>query len=580
METPIKAPTPDLPVQPEEELFTLSAERLRALTENLASRKFEALSLYEPLPGQDAFHRCKAWQRLIRKGNRAGGSVCAAVEFSRAALRCDKYRKYPLGNLLMYCIGYDQDHIGRVFHRLLFRPGAFLIIRDAETGLMRAYRPWQDAAREAESLPAPPLIPEHWIHSIAWTNKGERLFSVVRLRDPADPEEPGTEIRGFSSKSEPAQGDPVDVIWTDEDVKYPRWISEMLARLEKRTSKFFWSAFPHSENDALTNMSERALQLEEDGVPEADRPVVEFRLTMSGNPHLDKARREEILASMDTEEERRARDAGDFVTDSVRMYPTFDMATHGCPKPDHDPLYSRIDEVLASRQIPPNWCRYMALDPGYSYCAAILAAVPPPSIGDFVVLYDEIYLRNCDAAKFADTFYHKLDGQTFHAFIIDDHGSRIHTAGSNTENIREQFSREFKRRNIRSESTGSGFILGSDDRPARSAQVRSWLAIDGNGHFRLRVMRDRLPNVEKEFKRYMRQKLDDGTIVDVAKPRSRWSHAMNALEYLAAYNPKYVKPKPGEKPLSPAYRAWLDMKEQMKRKKGPSYVHLGAGKSA
>src|SRR5262249_54231171 len=87
--------------------------------------------------------------RLVVGGNRSGKSACAAVEVARAACGCDPFGKYPKGPMRIYCVGKDQKHIGQVMYPLLFKEGAFKIIKDKKTGRWRLDREGSRKRRQA-----------------------------------------------------------------------------------------------------------------------------------------------------------------------------------------------------------------------------------------------------------------------------------------------------------------------------------------------------------------------------------------------------------------------------------------------
>ncbi len=178
-------------------------------------RANDALRIYRAMPNQVAFHKSMASVRLLRGGNRSGKSTSGAIEFASAATGKRIYgpdgkplpHKFPTNRpLLMWVIGLGEDHIGDTIHRLLFQPGAFSVIRDKSTGLLRTWCPWsaEDLEREADKEQAPPLIPERFIKSIVWDGKGAKVFSHVELTN-------GTVIMARSSGSPVKVGDPSTV---------------------------------------------------------------------------------------------------------------------------------------------------------------------------------------------------------------------------------------------------------------------------------------------------------------------------------------------------------------------------------
>lgn len=548
-------------------------ERMRALAVQRANLRIDPLRLYEPLQGQQEIHASNSPQRILRGGNRSGKTVSCAIEIARAALRCDPFNKYPTARpLLIYLIGFDQDHTGRVFHRVLFRPGLFKIIRDLKTNMWRAFRPLEDAAREDEAKPAPPLIPPRQIEEIAWINRRERVFSLVRLKN-------GTEIRAFSSKSDPAQGDKVNLIWVDEDLYDERWITEMQSRLSDEKGRLLWSAFPHSRNDALVTLSQRARDPE--NLARAIPDVFERVLVFSENPFIDsdqKRMRRADFASM-SEEELNARDRGEFITESVMMYPSFNINLHGAPHAIDDPMPDTLfDRGLRDNgnQPPADWTRYAAIDPGHSVCCALFFAVPPPDVfGEYVLLYDEMYVRQCTAAEFGRQFSLKCSGQSFQAFVIDEHGSRVTDQGYG-KTIKQQYSDQLRMNRVESNATGHGFISGSDDRHARSMIARGWMGIRDDGTTKFRILKGRCPNFVREIPFYRKQ-VQDRTILDVPNTKTaRLCHAMAAFEYMAAYNPQWVRKPKKKEALSPAYALFLADEKKNRSATGDG-IWLGAG---
>lgn len=552
-------------------------DRFRDIVEESARRRMEALNIYEPLPEQQAFHRSDASERILRGGRRAGKSVSAFAETARCALGRDPYGKFPTNRpVIIWIVCYNQDQIGRTAHRLLFR-SAFSIIRDLETEEWRAYQAWnpQDVARKRERRAGPPLIPKRFApdENFQWKSKKGDWWMQVQLNFGPDHPMHGSRIYAFpSGASHAPQGDAVDVIHIDEDLVYDTWINELHMRLPDLGGRLWWSVAPHNRNNALIQMCDRAEQ--ETGLLNPD--IQEFRLTFSGNPHIPPEEKEKQYKRWATPEERRAYDLGDFLLDDVLMYPSFSMDTHGVPSFDiEEKPIAGIDEVLRSNQVPHDWTRYMVIDPAHTLCGVLFAAVPPPRYGDYVVLEDELYLRQANAMTVAKAIEPKVLGKNYHAFIIDEHMGRQTQASGKT--VKQQYAEELRKRNIRSHSTGFGFISGSDDVPGRCGEVRRWLTICPEGTTRLRVLRDRLPWFEYETKRYKRR-LSPNSEDD--KPVNKHNHLMHCLEYLAAYNPRYHPPRKTPENYSPAMRAYHELERRFTKKRpGGGSIYLGPGKT-
>ena len=108
------------------------------------------MKMYKATPIQEEMHQCTASEVLVIGGNRSGKSLSTFMEDARAATNQDPYNKYPAkdGNLVI--IGRDWKHIGMVVYPMLFKAGAFKIIKDEKTKEWRGYDPVADKDRKDE----------------------------------------------------------------------------------------------------------------------------------------------------------------------------------------------------------------------------------------------------------------------------------------------------------------------------------------------------------------------------------------------------------------------------------------------
>lgn len=537
------------PVQPTPLESATFAEqmRLRRLVSEIASRTCEALRIYEPLPIIDRFHQDGRDERICRGSNRAGKTLGAAVEMARAATGQDPYGKFPTENGRAYLIGLDGQHLGEVMYRKLFRSGAFKMIRDEQTGEWRAYRPATDAHREKQTKPAPPLIPKRFVKEIAWEDKKRNIPRTVTLTT-------GWELSFYSSKGAPPQGSDIDLYWLDEEIENEQWYPELSARILDRRGKGFWSATPQIASQQLYDLHERA----ENGDPN----VGEHIALLEDNPHIGQAEKDKLYARLVTDEERRVRIKGEFALAGFKVYPEFSRAIHG-----YD---------LEGPQPPEGWAHYLVVDPGRQVCAVLFAAVPPPP-DDFVLLWQELYLKNCDASSFGKEVASASIGVTFQAFLIDSHAGRVTEMGSG-RSVEEQYSAALKTHKVKSLLTGHGFLWGSDDPKAGVLAVKEWLRIRADGTPKLRVARGRLKNFEWEIDRYKNRRIR-GLVTD--EPDKRNDHLMDGLRYLAMYQPRWRKVPKGADPVNYAVRAMRDKQKRKREREGKragASVRLGPGR--
>jgi hypothetical protein len=534
-----------------------AAQELLDIASRIAERRREALKLYEPLPVQEEFHASRTRIRLLRGSNRGGKTLPAAVECARIATNQDPHGKYP-DHGTIFVVGKDWDHIGQVIYKKLFARGAFKIIQDRATGLWRAFRPTDpaDARRRAEAKDAPPLIPKRFIKSIAWKEKKKQQPSRVELHN-------GWVIRFFTGLADPPQGEAVNYIWLDEEIKAEGWFSEMTVRLGDHEGTFTWSATPQNGTIQFYDLCQRA-----DETRELDyRTVEQFVIRLADNPHITEKAKRDMEADLN-DEQRRVRIEGDFSLGGQKIFGEFSVSVHGVPAFD----------------VPADWTRYGVVDPGHQICACLFAAVPPPnSFGEGleIVLYDELYIPASSAAKFGEAFARKCEGVTFESFVIDTRGSRITEAGSG-RTVYEQYSDELKKRGVRSERTGHSFQWGCDMPLDGIERIRRYLAVQPIfGRPKLRVMVDvdekgrwtkRLKNFHWEIERYLYLKRGD-LVTDQPDEANKRTHLMACLRYLVMADPKWVPAARRQPLLDPAIRAFY--KQQRANPAGPRHTHFG-----
>ena len=484
----------------------------------------------------------------------SGKSLSTFVEDARAATGQDPYNKYPKedGNLVI--VGRGWGHIGMVVYPMLFKAGAFRIIKDEVTGQWRAFRPATDEPRRKESKPAPPLIPPRFVKEFSWVLKNAGYLNKATLIN-------GWTIHCFSSEGEPPQGFQADIVHIDEDLSNESWIGEMLARLADRKGRFVWSAMPHSKNDALLGMCERAEKEVESNNP---NPMIKkFTLRFLDNAHIDQEEKRKNIERWSSlgQDELRMRAEGEFTTESTLMYPNFNQSVH---------VLSRQDLP----QVPEEWTKYVAIDPGHTVMATLFAAVPPDE--RFLLFYDELYLRNANALIWGEEFCKKAKNQSIRSLIMDMHGGALRDLGSGRL-PHELYSEQLRKHGFKAEITGTSFIPGSDDIPARTSIVRQMMHIRGDGSTRFKILEGACPNLIRELKRYRKKTTTvNGQVYVTDEPYTRGEvHACQTAEYLCAYEPKYHKPPKSYGP-DPWWVKWLSERQKRKRAEAPDFIFLGA----
>ena len=441
----------------------------------------------------------------------SGKSLSTFVEDARALTGTDPFNKYPKEGGVLVVVGRNWPHVGLVAYPMLFKAGAFKIIRDESTKEWRAFRPATDAHRAAEAKPAPPLVPPRLVAETSWVLKNAGYCQKVTLTN-------GWVVNFFSSEGEPPQGFQADLVHLDEDLANPAWVGEMQARLADRKGRLVWSAMPHSKNDALLGLCERADREAEQGV---DPPQIKkFVFRFLDNQHIDQAEKSKNIARWSAlgVDELRMRAEGEFTQDSILMYPSFNPAIHMLPR-----------TALPDGQVPTEWTRYCAIDPGHTVMACVFGAVPPDE--KFLLIYDELYIRNANALIWGDEFAKKATGQHFYAFIMDMHGGTLRDLGSGRLPC-DLYSEQLREKGIRAQMSGHQFIPGSDDIIARTSLVRQMLHIQGDGTTRLKFLEGGTPELMREIRRYKKKVVQSNSgpfITDMPNTRGE-VHAVQCFD--------------------------------------------------
>jgi len=572
--------------------------RSKELAAELAKRRIESLNIYEPLPFQDEYHKCRAKECLMRKGQQAGGSLSGFVEVARAVTGQDPYDKYPKENGFAVCVGYGEKHIGRVIHRYLFRAGAFKIIRDEITGVWRVFKPWAfdparpelggDAHRAKDSKPAPPLIPNRFIDGkISWVKSSANIFDKVEFVT-------GWTLYIANSSGDPnqCQGFQADLVHIDEDLATPGWYTELIGRLSISNGPLRWTAIPHAETEDMMNLVHRAEDQEGDENPSA----VIVSATIFDNPFLSDASRQESIRIWKAagEDVYRQRALGLLTLDNVKMYPGFDKHRHsaivdlseGELEQEKAGMVIRNHAqriITENKGVPPDdWCRYMVVDPGHTVCCVSFLAIPPPPVGDYAVMYKQLHLRQCNATMFGESVQRATRDQFFEDFIIDAHGGRLTDFGSGVRPQR-QYEQQLEQRGIRCRRRGSRFMNGSDDVEGREIILREWLGTRRDGTTKFMYVPEQCENLPLEFERFKKITIrSHGRSVVTDKGNRRGVDGIETCEYAAAHGLRYVKPEVPPKTTSFVERVLAGRKRRAAKTRsqyamthGSTYVNLG-----
>lgn len=538
-------------------LTASKARLLKMLLQEKAYRQMRPTTIYEPIPEQLRFHKSQAKERICVGANRGAKTTCCALEVAMACTGTHPYINYPKTGGRCVCVAQDETRIGEVMYRKLFMREAFWMKKDPETKKFRSWRPWVDGYELTGLTRCLPLIDKRMLdtnkgtNGIAWEKRSLNIPKVVYLRN-------GWEISFYSSKGAPPQGIDIDVCWFDEEVNSQLWYPEMAARLVDRNGRFIWSATPQVGTDELYKLHERA---EEEALKHLPA-IEEFKFLMDDNPFLSEEAKDSLkLKFADDPENYAIRVMGEYKVLSERVYPEFGRL-HQCEPFD----------------IPSNWCRYLIIDPAYNTTCMTFWAIPPKSERPHAYLYDELYCRQEPLNKQVERLLPKVTGQSFQAFLIDEHGSRrTETIG---KTIGQQYREAFEAANIRSIATGHGFFsIGDDGHVGHSPKnigiedARSWLWKRGEFEDtpKLQVFKGICKDFCEEMLKY-RRKTVKGRVTE--KTEDKWSHGPDTFRYAVIHGLPYIEPRRTRQMLSGPAQV-LAAKRKKERKKRGNNVILG-----
>jgi len=523
--------------------------RARALVERMT----EGLRLFRPTPMQNAFMASLAKQRIAAGSNRSGKSESVAAEVSRCVTNQDPYKKFPAsGNGLI--VGLDwQPHVSEMWRKMT-QEGEFKVIRDEHTGRLRAVRPdpnnptqldpYDEAYREKWQDGAP-LIPPRMIVKVNFESVSPPTPRWASFAT-------GWEIDFRSSRGAPVHGKHYNFAAFDEQLLNDQFYYEAMRGLvainetKQHMPRFMWSATSQVTNPQYFELCDRAAM--------GDPNVESFTFLIKDMPFISADEKKAFHDSL-PEDERASRYHGIAAVVTQRIYPTFDPAgPHGC-----EPF-----------QIPPDWARYIAIDPGRQFCATIFAAIPPDETNTYI--YDGFVIRSVGAIGWAAEVAKRQHGLRFEAIVMDRRAGIQHGMGSeDDEGVAHKYWDALTQAGVTPKQRGgidkwAGFFPGTDDVRAREESLRSWMTIRGSGpgagSSKLQLFRGTLPDLEKQM-RYACMRRDDPTKRE--KLKSKPEDMVAALEYLSHFDPGYHIPEPlNPKPMKAAPTVLDGWKDQQR----------------
>lgn len=474
--------------------------------------------------------------------------------------------KYPLYGLRAIVVAKNMDKIGEVIWRCLGRPGAFKMTDDPETGEPRIERPG-DREAGLTMRSAPPLIPRRLLNlnkDVTWESKKSMIPKKIII--PSN----GNECAFYSGQADPfsIQGTKLDLVIFDEEIEHDGWFAEAIARLVDKGGRFVWGATPQTGTQKLYDLYLKSQEDEELGV---ENPLVkEFVLSIYDNPFISDQDRAMFLASLDDEDQIRVRIEGEHAISGFKIFNSyfFPRGVHG----------------IEPFQIPDDWTRFVAIDPGVQVAAAVFAACPPKNMprdsedcldesiyGDYIYVYDEIYIRRCDATRLANEIKGHIGSQVIHTMLLDHHGGNLTEIGSG-KTPEQQYKDAFQKSRVPVPQVGRYFTYGSDDLSGGILRIKEFLRLREDGTPKLKILSGTCPQLVSAMSRYQ-WKVVSGIMTD--KPLAKNCDPVDCLRYLCMHpGVRYQKVERKSRKRQNCYEEfneWKRREKSRKRKEGTGH---------
>jgi hypothetical protein len=147
-------------------------------------------------------------------------------------------------------------------------------------------------------------------------------------------------------------------------------------------------------------------------------------------------------------------------------------------------------------------------------------------------------------------------GQRFYRFIIDKRAGRQQTMGmSHGTRVVDAYTHAFAACKLSCKTSGSQFAFASDDVGGRQAVVLEWLYPGKSPLPKLRIVTHRCPQLVDQMSK-VKKKVVAKEEVDERKAKGAFD-IVDALEYFASSNPRYIPQKITVQDGSPAYQRYM-----------------------
>ena len=366
------------------------------------------------------------------------------------------------------------------------------------------------------------------------------------------------------------QGDPVDLIWNDENIVNKEYYAEWLNRLRDDEGMMMWSTIPRDScfvfNETINRMEEQQDEVDKGQRATSEWSCILVRLSYLDSPFIPQRQKDLALEQMG-DRDTLVRIYGERSTRLISVYQDFNPSFHCAVYND-----SRDDKVSAAliknNMVPPaDWTREIVIDPGTQKPFLLMCAVPPPDLWDheepYFVVYREIAVRRMSPDDMAKEVMRTDNDYQFERFIIDGRMGRQTPPGF-VDTVDYQYTKAFRKVGLTSRQTGTGFIYGDDDFSRRSKSVIYAMRSRPCGRPQLRIVTQTCPTLVKQLLSNVRKTTPDGEPKEEAADNQP-DDCRVSLEYWISRKPTWVLSEVEKvEPVNPVYQAYLEMRRKHK----------------
>lgn len=320
-------------------------EMLEQLNEGIRGQAHRPnLYAYRPHDKQYAFHTSEKHTRLYIGGNRTGKTVGGAVETCYWLMKKHPYRRLPLpeGPIRGRAVAVD------------FNYGVDML-------MLPEISRW---------------LPPSFLINGSWEDSYDKEHRVLSLANKSF-----LEFRSYDQDLEKFAGASRHFTWLDEEP--PKHIYDECMARHVDTNGFTWITMTPVEG-----MSWVFDEIYEPGSTMSHPDIDIIEIEMTENPHLDKESIDRFLSGL-SEDDRKARERGEFVAVGGRVYSMFNEKDHVIDTVD-------IEKIR-------NWEWFVSFDHGYNNPTAILWHAVSPD--NRVVTFEEHYASEMTVGEHAEIYH-------------------------------------------------------------------------------------------------------------------------------------------------------------------------------